>query len=224
MGKINLLIANSNDTFTTDEISAFRKAAKAAEGFISSNFNFNYNVDLVITTPSYQLHTIPEDGISGRTFTSRFIVIVIDKLQAKITEDSVFETICHEMSHSLRWEKLPEYGDTLFKDMIVEGLAVLLEEKAMIDTKRKHWQYFLKTMQETDQAMIDDIVSQLKDGLDSKQYDYQKVLFTGDDKLPRWAGYRLGYYLVKKYLETTGNTINEATLASYSKFEKILKV
>ena len=79
-------------------------------------------------------------------------------------------------------------------------------------------------MQETNQAMIDDITAQLKDEFNSGQYDHQKVLFTGDDTLPRWAGYRLGYYFVKKYLETTGSTINEATLASYGDFEKALEI
>lgn len=224
MGKINLLIANANDKFTNDEVATFQKAAKAAEDFISANFNFDYDVDIVITAPVYLLPTIPEDGITARTYTSHFIVVVIDKHQAAITEDIVFETICHEMSHSLRWEKLPEYGDTLFKDMVLEGLAIVLEEKAMADTKRKQTQYFFKTMQETDQAMIDGIILQLKDEFNSGQYDHQKVLFTGDDKLPRWAGYRLGYYFVKKYLDATGGTINEATLASYGDFEKVLEI
>lgn len=224
MGKINLLIANANDKFTDDEVTIFQKAAKAAEGFISASFDFDYDVDIVITATVYLLPTIPEDGITARTYTSHFIIVVVDKQQAAITEDIVFETICHEMSHSLRWEKLPEYGDTLFKDIILEGLAIVLEEKAMADTKRKHRQYFLKTMQETNQAMIDDITSQLKSKFHSGQYDHQKVLFTGYDKLPRWAGYRLGYYFVKKYLDTTGNTINEATLASYSDFAKVLEI
>jgi len=224
MGKINLLIANANDKFTDDEVNIFQKAVKTAEAFISANFDFDYNVDVLMTAPVHLLPTIPEDGITGRTYTSHFIIVVVDKQQAEISEDIVFETICHEMSHSLRWEKLPEYGDTLFKDMIFEGLAIVLEEKALTDTQRKHRQYFFEAVQETDQAMIDDITSQLKDRFNSGQYDHQKVLFTGDDKLPRWAGYRLGYYLVKKYLEVTGSTINEATLTSYSKFEKVLEI
>lgn len=36
--------------------------------------------------------------------------------------------------------------------------------------------------------------------------------------MPRWAGYRLGYYYVKKYLEKTGRSIEEATLDSYKLF------
>lgn len=223
MGKINLLTANANAKFTTSEISTFQKAAEAAEGFIADNFEFDYDVDIVITTPFYQINTIPEDGISGRTYTSRFIIIVIDKQQAVITKDTVFETICHEMSHSLRWEKVPEYANTLFEGMILEGLAIVLEENAMAETKQRHKQHFLTTMQETDQALINNIASQLKDTFNSERYDYDKIFYTGDDTLPRWAGYRLGYYLVKKYLETTGNTISQATLTSYTDFKKALE-
>lgn len=220
MGKINLLITNANGKFTAREVLIFRKAAKAAEDFISDTFEFDYDVDIIITTPTYHIGTILEDGIGGRTYTSHFIIIVVDKQQAKITEDVLFETMCHEMSHSLRWEKVPEYADTLFQNMVLEGLAVVLEEKALLDTKRRRKQHFLEVVQQTDQATINTIISRLKDKFDGKQYDHEKIFFTGDDKIPRWAGYRLGYHLVKKYLEATGSTVNQATLASYSDFEK----
>lgn len=219
MGKINLLIANANEKFTSDEVSILQRAANAAQDFISNCFNFDYEVDVVVTAPSFLISTIPEDGISGRTYNSNLIIIVLDKQQVEINEDIVFDTICHEMSHSLRWEKLDEYSSTMFQSMILEGLAIVLEEKALIDTGRKRKQFFLDTMLNTDQAMIDDMISQLNDDLNSEHYDYDRVFYTGDDKLPRWAGYRLGYYFVKKHLEATGTTIEEANLASYSDFK-----
>lgn len=224
MGKINLLVTNANNKFTHAEVSILQKATAAAEDFISRNFEFDYEVDVVFMPPSYFMKTIPEDGISGRTYTSELIVIALDNQQAKITEDAVFETICHEMSHSLRWKKLPEYADTLFQVAILEGLAIVLEEKAMAETKRRHTQHFLQTMQKTDKAMFDTITSQLKHTFNSKQYDYDKIFYNGDACLPRWAGYHLGYYLVKKYLETTHTIIYQATLASYQDFEKVLEV
>ena len=39
--------------------------------------------------------------------------------------------MCHELVHSLRWEKVPEYAETMFNGMILEGMAVVLEEEAM---------------------------------------------------------------------------------------------
>jgi len=221
MGKINLIVANASNIFTNSDISIFQSAAKAAEGFISDTFEFDYDIDIIITAPSFLMKTIPEDGIGGRTYNSRLIILVVDKEEAEISEDIVFEFICHEMSHSLRWEKLPEYSDTLFKGMVLEGLAVVLEEKALSETKRTQKQFFLAEMQKTDETMIQSIISELKDKLDGDQYDYEKTFFTGDDKLLRWAGYRMGYYLVKQYLEQTGETIERATLASYDKFKGV---
>lgn len=222
MGKLNLLIANASKTFIASEITLFQNAVQAAEDYITAQFTFDYDVDVMIATPSQRMSTIPEDGIGGRTYHSRLIVIVFDKQQAAITENFVFETLCHEMSHSLRWEKVPEYSHSLFSGMIFEGLATILEEKAMADTGRDHTQFFLQAMQATSQEMIEKILTQLVSELGSTQYDYEKIFFTGDGTLPRWSGYRLGYYFVKRYLEQTGQTINQATLASYNDFKKIV--
>lgn len=219
MGKINLLIANSSEAFTEDDISTIKKASSAANEFISKNFEFNYDVDVVITAPSYLMSTIPEDGITGRTYTSRLIIIVINKEQSKITEDAIFETICHEMAHSIRWEYVPEYANTLFEGMILEGLAIALEEKAMNDTKRSSKHFFLKTMIETDDDMIKNIITALEKDFSNERYDYDTIFYTGNDSLPRWAGYRLGYYFVKKYLKDTNKAIEKATLASYADFK-----
>src|SRR5690606_30068197 len=143
MGKINLLVANANRHFTVTDINTFRKATKDAEKYISSHFIFDYEVDAIITTPSYFLATIPEDGIGGRTHNSHLVMIAIDKEQSTIEENAIFGTLCHEMSHSLRWEKHPEYAETLFDSIILEGLAICLEEEAIKNTGRKNNQFFL---------------------------------------------------------------------------------
>ena len=219
MSKIYLHIANANQNFTARELSILKNAAKKAEVFIFAIFQqFDYEVDIIITTPSFILPTIAEDGIAGKILHSRLIVLSIDKQQRKISEDFVFETICHEMSHSFRWEKLPEYAETMFDGMILEGLSVVLEEEAMVKTGRQDKQFFLKEMQKTPQAEIDKMIAVLKDKLEGKVYDYNKIFFTGDDVLLRWAGYKLGYYFVKQYLRQTDQNIVQATLASYKDF------
>ena len=106
----------------------------------------------------------------------------------------------------------------MFDGMILEGLAVVLEEEAMVKTGRQDKQFFLKEMQKTPQAEIDKMIAVLKDKFEGKVYDYNKIFFTGDDILPRWAGYRLGYYFVKQYLRQTDQNIVQATLASYKDF------
>lgn len=218
MGKINLLVANASQNFTDIELGIFQTATTKAEKFVADSFAFDYDVDLIIATPSFLLPTIPEDGISGRTYHSRMIIVVIDKEQRTISEDIIFETICHEMSHSLRWEKLPEYSKTLFDGMILEGLAIVLEEKAMEVSGRRDGQFFLKEMKSVTQVEIDQMIAKLNAHFGDEQYDYDTVFYTGNDTLPRWAGYKLGYYFVRKHLEKTDQTIEQATLASYREF------
>lgn len=219
MSKIHIHIANANQIFTNAEITIFKNATQKAEGFISATFTqFDYEVDVIIATSSFILPTIAEDGIAGKTLHSRLIILSLDKNQHEISEGFIFETICHEMSHSLRWEKLPEYAETMFDGMILEGLAVALEEEAMIKTGRQDKQFFLKEIQETPRAEIDKMITVLKDKFEDKIYDYNKIFFTGDDILPRWAGYRLGYYFAKQYLRQTDQDIVQATLASYKDF------
>ena len=219
MGKIHLHIANANQTFTDAEVALFKSAARKAEAFVSSEFTqFDYEVDVIITTPSFLVPTIAEDGIAGKTLHSRLIMISVDKSQHEMNEDFIFETLCHEISHSLRWDKVPEYAETMFDGMILEGLAVALEEDAMIKTGRKNTQFFLKEMQKTSQDEIDKMIAALKGHFEDTRYDYDKIFFTGDDVLPRWAGYKLGYYFAKRHLRQIDQTIVQATLASYRDF------
>lgn len=219
MGNIHLHIANANQTFTDAEVALFKSAAHKVEAFISSEFTqFDYEVDVIITTPSFLVPTIAEDGIAGKTLHSRLIMLSLDKSQHEMNEDFIFETLCHEMSHSLRWDKVPEYAETMFDGMILEGLAATLEEDAMIKTGRQNTQFFLKEMQKTSQGEIDKMIAALKGHFEDTRYDYDKIFFTGDDVLPRWAGYKLGYYFVKRHLRQADQTIAQATLASYKDF------
>src|SRR5690606_31070835 len=79
MGKINVLIANATHQFSMEDRVIISEAVKDAEIFINESFEFDYDVDVVVTAPSFLMKTIPEDGISGRTYNSRLIVLVINK-------------------------------------------------------------------------------------------------------------------------------------------------
>lgn len=217
MGKINVLIANATHQFSMEDRVIISEAVKDAEIFINESFEFDYDVDVVVTAPSFLMKTIPEDGISGRTYNSRLIVLVINKEEKILTANAIFEIICHEMSHSLRWEKLPEYSDNLFKGMILEGLAIALEQKA-IEARGGEKQFFLERMLETTEDEYKKMVNELESSFSKTSYDYEGIFYTGNETLPRWAGYRLGYYFVQQYLKKTNRSIEQATLDSYTKF------
>jgi hypothetical protein len=218
MSKIKLLVADANDNFTANDMEKIERATALAEKFVSNNFDFNYEVNVIVIPPSYLLDVIPEDGISGRTYRYDLVVIVANT-KSGVSEDFFYETLCHELSHSLRWKNVPEHSVTLLDDIMFEGLAITLEEKAMVDEKNNNIQYFLKEMQKTDELTVNKIMPLIKNNLYDSKYDYNKIFIDGDNELPRWAGYKLGYHLVKKYLQNNGNDINKATLDSYKKLK-----
>lgn len=80
MSKVHLHIANANQNFTAREFSILKNAAKKAEAFISAIFQqFDYEVDIIITTPSFILPTIAEDGIAGKTLHSRLPYCAVNR-------------------------------------------------------------------------------------------------------------------------------------------------
>lgn len=221
MNRIKLYIANASGYFTPSEVKIIKDGVRAAERYIAAHFTLDYDIDMIVTTPSYMMKPIPEDGVSGRTYSSRLVGVVLDKADVKISKQAVFETVCHEMSHSLRWEKLPEISEDLFDGLILEGLATALEEHAIGELGGES-QFFLKTIQKMTDTEFASIISKLQASFSERAYDYETIFFTGDDSLPRWAGYGLGYYYVKKYLDATGRSIEQATLDSYAEFRRVL--
>ena len=221
MSRIHLYIANAGKDFTDTDVTTIRRAIKRAEAFVSGVFrSFDYDLDLIVVSSSPTTPTIPQDGIGGRTYHSRLIVVALDKSQHELSEDFIFETVCHELSHSLRWEKVPEFAETLFDSMVIEGLAVMLEEQAMNQSDYELRQFFLTEVRRTELKEISTMIAVLNDRFDNTEYDYETIFFSGNDLLPRWTGYKLGYYLIKRYLSKTKQTIEQATLASYEELRR----
>lgn len=110
----------------------------------------------------------------------------------------------------------------MFDGLIFEGIATYFEAEFVKDRKEK--QLFVKTVLERSDEENEKILEKLRDQLDSNYYDYDTIFFNGNDKLPRWAGYSLGYYLVKKYLDKTGKTIEDAFADKYTDFRLALSV
>lgn len=221
MSRIHLYIANAGKDFTDTDVTAICRAVKSAETFVSGVFrSFDYDLDLIVVSSSPTTPTIQQDGIGGRTYHSRLIVVALDKSQHVPSEDFIFETVCHELSHSLRWEKVPEFAETLFDGMIMEGLAVVLEEQAMNRSGYELRQFFLAEVRRTGLKEISTMMTVLRNKFDNTEYDYETIFFSGNDLLPRWAGYKLGYYLIKRYLSKTKQTIEQATLASYKELRR----
>ena len=216
MSKINVLFANANGNF--DEIKdTILAAVKEVESYAFSRLKIDWDIDVVVSANAYSI-IIPEDGVGGQTFASNFIVSALDLKTMSILRFK--EMLAHELGHAARWGKNDEWMNTLFDGMISEGIATYFGTEFAKNNSEK--QFFTRAMLERSDEENERILNELRGNLDDKNYDYQTIFFTGNDKLPRWSGYSLGYYLVKKYLEKMHKTIEEAFADKYEDFKIVL--
>ena len=216
MNKINLFITEANGNLSNKK-ALILDAVKKAEEYVFPKLKIDWDIDVVVTNRVYEF-VIPEDGVGGRTYASDFILISIN--EDKITENILAETLVHELCHAARWGKNDEWMNTLFDGMISEGIATYFESEFVKDKSEK--QLFLKTVVERSDEENEKIHEELESQLKNERYDYQTIFFNGNDKLPRWSGYSLGYFTVKKYLEKSGKTIEEAFADKYADIEAAL--
>ena len=213
MYKINILLTEANGNLS-DSRKIIIDAVKTAEEYVFPKLKINWDIDLLITNRLYDI-IIPEDGVGGRTRASDFIEFAVN--EEKATENLISEMVAHELCHAARWGKNDEWINTLFDSMISEGIATYLEAEFVKDREEKT--VFIKTILERTDDENKKILEELRDQLDSNYYDYNTIFFNGNDKLPRWSGYSLGYYLVKKYLEKTNKKIEDAFADKYAEFK-----
>ena len=218
MNKINVLLANSNGNLRNTE-QMIKEAVKEAELYAFSRLNINWDIDLMITN-HMPFVLIPEDGVGGRTYWSDLITICVD--EEKLTKSKMTEMLVHELCHAARWGKNNEWMNTLFDGLVNEGIATYFEADFAKNLEEKT--VFIKTILERSDEENKKIFEKLCDQLESSSYDYEMIFFNGNDEFPCWAGYSLGYYLVKRYLERTGKKIEEAFFDKYVDFREKAKL
>ncbi|MBR3169401.1 hypothetical protein IKF23_03085 [Candidatus Saccharibacteria bacterium] len=213
MHKVNILLTEANGNLS-DSREIIIDAVKTAEEYVFPKLKVDWDIDMLVTNRLYDI-IIPEDGVGGRTRTSDFIEFAVN--EEKATENLISEMVAHELCHAARWGKNDEWINTLFDSMISEGIATYFEAEFVKDREEKT--VFIKTILKRTDDENKKILEELRDQLDSNYYDYNTIFFNGNDKLPRWSGYSLGYYLVKKYLEKTNKKIEDAFADKYAEFK-----
>ncbi|MBB1532467.1 hypothetical protein HG461_003530 [Candidatus Saccharibacteria bacterium] len=213
MNKVNILLTEANGNLSSAR-EMIISAIKTAEEYVFPKLKIDWDIDLLVTNRLRDI-VIPEDGVGGSTRTADFIEFAIN--EEKATENLISEMIAHELCHAARWGKNDELIIALFDGMISEGIATYLEAEFVKGREEKT--VFIKTILERSDNENKKILEELRDQLDSNYYDYYTIFFNGNDKLPRWSGYSLGYYLVKKYLEKTNKKIEDALTDKYADFK-----
>ena len=213
MHKVNILLTEANGNLS-DSREIIIDAVKTAEEYVFPKLKVNWDIDVLVTNRLHDI-IIPEDGVGGRARTSDFIEFAIN--EEKATKNLISEMVAHELCHAARWGKNDEWINSLFDGIISEGVATYLEADFVKDRKEKT--VFIKTILERTNDENKKILEELRDQLESNYYDYDTIFFNGNDELPRWSGYSLGYYLVKKYLEKTHKKIEDAFADKYAEFK-----
>ena len=216
MNKINVLITRANGNLDS-KVETIVKAVKEAECYVFPKLKIDWDIDLLVTNRLYDI-IIPEDGVGGHTRTSDFIEFAIN--EEKATENLISEMVAHELCHAARWGKNDEWINSLFDGVISEGIATYFEAEFVKDRTEKT--VFIKTILERSDEENEKILEKLRSQLDSNYYDYDTIFFNGSNELPRWSGYSLGYYLVRKYLKKTGKKIEDAFADKYADFNAVV--
>jgi len=142
--------------------------------------------------PTLSRFTIEKMGGSGGVLIWKNI-IYIDVFPKKGWEKSFKNSITHEVAHALS----PFFDVnkmSIGEGLVFDGIAENFKEK-FIDRKKSNW---VSVLSEEDSKKL---LEEIKPKLNEKDYELYNELFFGTGKYPLWAGYSLGYYIVKKYLK-----------------------
>ena len=161
-------------------------------------------VDVVLCdNPSW---AIPGIGVGGFSASAHLVQISFDPGVADFAGHVGRElppTIAHEMHHAKRWRN-PGYGQTLLEAMVTEGLAQCFE----VPFRNGELPEYAKAIEPEE---IADLMARARLEFDNPTYNHQDWFFGNQARaIPIWAGYTLGFRMVRKYLEKTGESAASA--------------
>lgn len=167
--------------------------AKVLSGITSINSLIPIN-DLRIRIVENQQLVIPEIGIGGYNPAAQELILAIDAnfsdLDATL-EENLIPQLAHEIHHAKRRRSVG-YGNTLLEAMVTEGLADHFSIE-LTGIAPPPW---------TTAITGDELQSWIETAgtFWNQPYDHSAWFAGTDPNIPRWAGYSIGFELVKNYL------------------------
>jgi uncharacterized protein YjaZ len=166
------------------------------------------NIDIIIFESPY---VIAEYGFGANTDNFDAITIRLSPDFVDIMGSIQLHMpalLAHELHHACRQRKLPYWDHTTLKDaMISEGLAENFQH-ALYPKSPLHVnpevERELKTWEE-----------KARKDANSTTYDYDGW-FYGNDTMPRWIGYTIGYHIVRNHIISKNTTAAKAVWAKSS--------
>lgn len=146
---------------------------------------------------------IPEYGLTGRTEGKGRVIVTVDPESAHLHDPEraarLLGVLAHELHHVVR-TRGPGYGMTLHESLVSEGLAQCFEEE--VGLPPPFYAVFL------DAAALAKADTKAKEASPLLHYDHSAWYFGrwGDGQWPRYAGYSLGYAIVRAWLDENDTT------------------
>ncbi len=160
------------------------RAAKALDITSDVNVTVYFNADW----------TIPSTGENGYTPTADWVQLSVDVTGKTHPVDTVLEkrlpvTVYHELAHVRRWETTG-FGSTFIEELISEGLACMFEVE---QCEHDIMPLFFASEKEIEKLLT--LVRAHKKDL-AKNYNYTEWFTKGSKEIPKWLGYKVGYYIL----------------------------
>lgn len=97
-----LCIANANHQLDS-YLDQFEYECQLADSYATPLLKPKSRINVVFNS-SCTRNIIPESGIGGYTYRSDFFTITIND-KKELLDGTMFATICHEMTHAVRWQR-----------------------------------------------------------------------------------------------------------------------
>jgi len=207
---MKLIISKYEKSVISDDI--FRRVEKMvrkAEKVANEILKLPEDVKIVVDDDKNMID--PKIGVGGYTEGKNQIDFSVDESFKKISDDEIFATLIHELSHVKRAYG-PWYGETLFDYMIFEGLALRFEEEIVGD--KSYYPKFIRQQQNAS-GLIKKFAYMFD--FDDEKYDYMDFVL-GNKKLeiPENAVYIMGLKFLDDYLAKNPKVLPHALLLEKS--------
>lgn len=140
---------------------------------------------------------IPEIGIGGFNPDEQEVIIAIDvgfNAIDQSLEEELIPMLAHEIHHAKRRRSVG-YGHTLLEASVSEGLA----DHFSIEVTGIEPPLWSVALAEAELQAWTDTASTT---WNQPGYDHYAWFFGTDQRIPRWAGYSIGFELVNRYVST----------------------
>ncbi|MEO7617656.1 MAG: DUF2268 domain-containing putative Zn-dependent protease [Candidatus Saccharibacteria bacterium] len=156
---------------------------------------------------------IPEYGFGAVTENKEALVLTLSPVKvdlSKSLEKDYPALVAHELHHAVRFQEYPYRNDrfSLLESVVFEGLAEVFQEELYPDSPL-HINPEITDFDEWIRKML----------AEDKNYDYNAWFF-GSAEIPRWTGYSIGYYIVKRTLQDKKMTAADAVWMKAEEFIK----